>query len=268
MPTLTLKFKDNILETFELEKGKSLTIGRRDGNDVVVENLAVSGHHAKIDTVGEGFVITDLKSKNGTFINEQMVASHWLVHGDQISIGKHSLTFLYDDSEARPKPPREKMEQTMVMDTGQYRDMLAKSEHLETLKASRGLAVLSFLTGGEGEFELSKKLIKLGKDNSNDIVIKGLGVGKTCATISRRPDGYYLSYVGGMARLKCNGESIKQSVLLTEFDEIQIGSARMQFVTKDPVPAPPAATAPAAPAKPAKAEEPEPPAQPEEPAEE
>ena len=40
MPTLTLKFKDNILETFELEKGKSLTIGRRDGNDVVIENLA------------------------------------------------------------------------------------------------------------------------------------------------------------------------------------------------------------------------------------
>ena len=71
MPILTLKFKNNVIADYQLEKGKSLTIGRRGANDVVIENLAVSGHHAKIDSVGDGFVLTDLQSKNGCFVNEQ-----------------------------------------------------------------------------------------------------------------------------------------------------------------------------------------------------
>jgi len=47
MPTLTLKFKENELNNYRLEKGKSLTIGRLESNDIIIENLAVSGMHAK-----------------------------------------------------------------------------------------------------------------------------------------------------------------------------------------------------------------------------
>ena len=61
----------------------------------MIENLAVSGHHAKIDSVGDGFVLIDLQSKNGSFVNEQMINSHWLKDGDVINIGKHSLIFHY-----------------------------------------------------------------------------------------------------------------------------------------------------------------------------
>ena len=78
MPMLTLKFKKNTIADYPLQKGKSVTIGRRTNNDIVVENLAVSGHHAKIDSIGDGFVLTDLQSKNGCFVNEQLVTSHWL----------------------------------------------------------------------------------------------------------------------------------------------------------------------------------------------
>jgi hypothetical protein len=52
MPMLTLKFKKNTIADYPLQKGKSVTIGRRTNNDIVVENLAVSGHHAKIDSIG------------------------------------------------------------------------------------------------------------------------------------------------------------------------------------------------------------------------
>ena len=48
MPMLTLKFKKNTIADYPLQKGKSVTIGRRTNNDIVVENRAVSGHHAKI----------------------------------------------------------------------------------------------------------------------------------------------------------------------------------------------------------------------------
>ncbi|MGD9121933.1 MAG: FHA domain-containing protein, partial [Desulfobacterales bacterium] len=95
MPKITLKFKDNVLADYHLPPGCSLKIGRRKDNDIVIDNLAVSSHHGKIDSAGDGFVYIDLKSKNGSFINQQLVSSHWLQDGDVIYIGKHSLTFAY-----------------------------------------------------------------------------------------------------------------------------------------------------------------------------
>jgi pSer/pThr/pTyr-binding forkhead associated (FHA) protein len=236
MPILTLKFKNNVIADYRLEKGKSMTIGRRGSNDIVIENLAVSGHHAKIDSVGDGFVLTDLQSKNGCFVNEQLVTSHWLKHGDVINIGKHTLVFTFQQGEARPKEATGQMDKTMVMDTTKYRDMMAKSapEMAPPQTEKEGpRGVLAYLSGGDGELELEKKLIKIGKDSSSDIVVHGLGIGQTAGTISRRPDGYYLSYVGGMSKLKINGEVVKESVKLKEFDVIELGSVKMQFFTKE-----------------------------------
>ena len=51
MPILTLKFKDTAIGDYQLQKGLSLTIGRRKNNDVVIDNLAVSGHHAQFFSV-------------------------------------------------------------------------------------------------------------------------------------------------------------------------------------------------------------------------
>ena len=53
MPTLTLKFKENVISEYMIETGQSMTVGRREGNDIVIENLAVSSHHIKIDSVGD-----------------------------------------------------------------------------------------------------------------------------------------------------------------------------------------------------------------------
>jgi hypothetical protein len=92
---------------------------------------------------------------------------------------------------------------------------------------------LSFLAGGDGELVIQKKLIKIGKDASSDIIAKGLMIGKTAATISKRPKGFYLSYVGGMAKPKVNDVAVKESVLLKEFDVIEIGSIKMQFIYKN-----------------------------------
>ena len=171
MPILTLKFKDNVIKEYDLEKGKSLSIGRREGNNIVIDNLAVSGHHAKIDSVGEGFLVTDLQSKNGSFVNEQFISTHWLKHGDVITIGKHSIVFAYKDGEARPETasPQENMDQTMVMDTNSYKSMLAKSSPNATspdiakTQVKEPVGVLSYVAGGQGEVEISKKLFKIGK---------------------------------------------------------------------------------------------------------
>jgi pSer/pThr/pTyr-binding forkhead associated (FHA) protein len=236
MPTLTLKFKKDSskLNEYQIQKGQSITIGRLDDNDIVIENLAVSGHHAKIDTVGNDFLVTDLQSKNGTFVNEALVHSHKLRHGDIITIGKHMLVFTYAQGEELPEDAAASMNETMVMDTGKYRAMLAKNASTASAQPAETeqMGILSFLTGGEGEIELAKKLTKIGKNSSSDIVISGLTVGQTAATISKRPDGYYLSYVSGMAKPKVNGKAVKESVNLKQFDTIEIGSIKMEFLFK------------------------------------
>lgn len=238
MPTLTLKFKKDAakIKEYRLERGQSISIGRRENNDIVIENLAVSGHHAKIDWTGSGFLLTDLKSKNGTFVNDQLAISHWLKDKDVVTIGKHIIEFNYGQGEVQPEEPDDAMGETMVMDTGKYRSMLAKNVSSMAGQGQPqeggGTGVLSFLAGGEGEVELTKKLTKIGKNASSDIVVSGLTVGQTAATISKRPDGYYLSYVGGMSKPKVNGETVKESVGLKQFDVIEIGSAKMQLINK------------------------------------
>ena len=75
MPKISLIFKNSVLADYHLPAGCSLKIGRKTDNDVVIENLAVSGHHAKVDSLGNRFVLIDLQSKNGSFVNEQLMAA-------------------------------------------------------------------------------------------------------------------------------------------------------------------------------------------------
>ncbi len=248
MPILTLKFKNKAIKEYRLEHGSNMTIGRRSTNDIVIENLAVSGLHAKIDSMDGGFLLTDLQSKNGTFVNEKLVTSHWLKEGETVMIGKHTVTFSYAEDELRPQEAGVGVtDETMVMDTTSYRDMVAKSSpgspepapapktppqapHTPPPSHSGDIGVLTYLAGGAGDIELSNKLTKLGKNKANDIVIGGFMVGQTAAAISTRPNGYHIGYVGGMAKPKVNGETVKESVLLKEFDVIEIGSTKFQFM--------------------------------------
>jgi pSer/pThr/pTyr-binding forkhead associated (FHA) protein len=258
MPTLILKFKEKKIKEFQVTGGKSLTIGRREDSDVFIDNLAVSGHHARIELDGTRFKLTDLNSKNGTFVNENLVNSSYLNHGDIITIGKHTLVFAYTPDEALPQPPVASLEQkvndgidldkTMVMDTEKYRSMLGKNiskeghvkekttpeiqQPLSDTKKLKLKGFLSFLTGNFEELQLSKKITKIGKNLSCDIVVKGFFVGKVVATISKRPKGFYLSYVGGLTKPRVNGQKITRALQLKEFDIIEVGSIKMQLIYK------------------------------------
>ncbi len=127
MPILELNFRDKPLGNYPLQKGSFSDHRPAEKNNIVIDNLAVSSHHAKIDSVGDGFVLIDLQSKNGSFVNEKQVGSHWLKQGDIINIGKHSLVFCYSEEEDVPEDESDEIEKTMVMDTSKYRSMVNKS---------------------------------------------------------------------------------------------------------------------------------------------
>jgi hypothetical protein len=58
-------------------------------------------------------------------------------------------------------------------------------------------------------------------------------MGATAATISRRPSGYTMSFTGGVTKLKVNGVVVKDSVLLKDFDTVELGSYKFQFYKKE-----------------------------------
>lgn len=245
MPVLILKYKDNILKEYELEKNKPLNIGRRENNDVVIASLVVSGDHAKVDCTSSGFLLTDLKSKNGTYVNGRRVDTCYLKNGDQVSIGKHTLSFQYKPGEVSPGDIDSGMDQTILMDETPIEVKSVSSTPRsfdidEFLNASQkmtpggmdDIAMLFFIEGGNGNIELNKKITKIGKDPECDIIVKGVMMGKIAASINRTPEGYLLSYVGGLVKPRVNGEAVSTSVKLEEYDNIRIGSVEMQFYYK------------------------------------
>ena len=256
MPKITLKFKDNVLADYHLPLGCSLKIGRQKDNDVIIDNLAVSGYHGKIDSAGDGFVYVDLKSKNGSFINEERVSSHWLENGDIINIGKHSLIFAYFESESLPVDKQaSEAEVTMIIDTNEFRSMQGKDGFEQTMEAppqpapapaspeapagnnkkKKVRGYLSYLAGGQGTLALKQKVIKIGKDAASDILVQGWQIGKTAATISRTRDGYFFSYVSGLAKPRINNKKAsKKPQKLNESDIISVGSLKLQFIGKKP----------------------------------
>ena len=75
----------------------AMTIGREAGNLVRLDDNEVSRRHAEIRRVGQGFVVGDLKSSNGTYLNNRKVERAELSSGDQIQIGRTILVYSKDD---------------------------------------------------------------------------------------------------------------------------------------------------------------------------
>ena len=236
-----------------------MTLGRRKDNDLIIEDRAVSGHHAKIDSIGNRFMLIDLQSSNGSFVNEQLVHSHWLTHDDVISIGDHSLVFDYPESERKPAKEKDAFEKTQIMNTPRYRNMLKKSTPHKSInvvrfwdqdqkrgkikdvqpdkvkaaakkKALESKAFLQYLAGGDGKFYLTRKITTIGKNPTSDIIVKGLLMGQTAVSIRRESDGFYLNYIAGQPRPKINENMVKETTLLCNEDIIDIGPVRLQFI--------------------------------------
>ncbi len=92
MPKLVLTFQGIRIREFPLEE-TPLTIGRAEGNDVRIDHPTVSGRHARVEATAEGFALTDLGSRNGSFVNGKKVARAILRPNDWISLGSHVLIF-------------------------------------------------------------------------------------------------------------------------------------------------------------------------------
>jgi len=235
MARLVLMFNKQVIKEYPLLED-SVTVGRNEDNTIPIENLAVSGYHARIDKTGSDFILTDLQSTNGTFVNDKKVVTHKLSHGDNVIIGKHVILFVGTEKgkvQEEIEAKKMDMDKTMMLDTAKQKELLSKQkEAVKTAVAPEKMGVISFIDGSDmGDIELTKKLTKIGKSSTSEIKLTGMFMSATAATISKRPTGYTLSPTGG--KIKVNGEAIKDSVQLKDFDTIELGSYKFQFYQKE-----------------------------------
>jgi len=79
----------------EFRLGKVTNIGRDATlNDIVIDDPAMSRQHARIRLEDDQFVLYDLASLNGTFVNDEQVQKRALVDGDMIKMGETLFTFM------------------------------------------------------------------------------------------------------------------------------------------------------------------------------
>lgn len=94
--TVAMRFSRLVAEgdsAQEYQLGLRTTVGRTPDNDITIANGLVSRHHAVITYSNAGYVLADLNSGNGTFVNDQRVEQHQLAEGDRLKIGPTVLVF-------------------------------------------------------------------------------------------------------------------------------------------------------------------------------
>ena len=225
MGKLVVSLDGVVIKDVQITKDKT-TLGRRPYNDIVIDNLAVSGEHAVLQMLGNDVFIEDLNSTNGTYINGKAIKKQMLAHNDTVEIGKYKIKYLVDEGTD--------YEKTMVMRPGSSATHGTGVPHtpynhtspipnLGTLgqpamAVSASIKVLSGAAAGKS-VTLTKVVTTVGKP------------GVQVASITKRPTGYVLAHVEGALRPSINGVSlISDTAPLANGDLIELAGTQMQFV--------------------------------------
>lgn len=130
---------------------ESLVIGRETAANLCIPDASVSRRHSKIEKNDRGFVLTDLESLNGTFVNDVPVKSRLLDHGDRVRIGDSQFLFLMHEGDATSKSSDVRLDEAKVLsgstvqirfDDAIYqmtRDLSALMKISTTINSIRGL---------------------------------------------------------------------------------------------------------------------------------
>ncbi|HKZ53274.1 MAG TPA: FHA domain-containing protein [Candidatus Acidoferrales bacterium] len=241
MPKLILKFEDRILR--EILVGQSpVTIGRLPNNTVAIDNPAVSGQHARVVVEGGQYILEDLNSRNGTFVNNQPINRHVLREGDVVGIGKHTLVFHTvgkgEAPAAEPGPASvpaaavQDLGGTVYLDTKAQKELLAKAA-AQTKAAAPVTApkqgVLTILSGrtDQRQYTLEAQTTLVGKSSTAQIRLKGWFKPQVAAAITRKGTAYVLTPLAGKAQI--NNQPLKQSYELKPGDVVHISGVTLQF---------------------------------------
>ena len=137
---LILTLDGEVINEYPID-GKVISIGRKHGNDVQLNDLTISGRHALISYAENQVTVEDLASTNGTLVNGNHISKTTLKHGDIIQVGHHQFTFL-SQGDARYEPTmfiKAEMDETqMVLPEWESRIEAIKEQPLAGLRMLNG----------------------------------------------------------------------------------------------------------------------------------
>jgi len=220
MPKIFLKFNEQVLKEIPLDKPR-LTIGRKPDNDLVIDNPAMSGHHALIFSEEGVFFIEDLGSTNGTFVNDAKIHKEKLKNNDRVALGAHVL--IYQD-EITPA----KQQELVKTVPGTTKTTAVGGKTAE--KVGR-LTVVSGETDRKA-YELTGHLTVIGAEDTATVRLTGWFAPKNAALISLQGSGYFISLPEGGKKITVNGEVVQGKKSLHDGDVIIIAGVHFQFSLK------------------------------------
>jgi pSer/pThr/pTyr-binding forkhead associated (FHA) protein len=233
MAKVLLKFKEAVVKEIPLDQDV-MTIGRKEENDIVIDNQAVSGRHAKFVKEGNDIFIEDTNSLNGTYVNGQKIFKSELYHGDVVLIGVHTMEVMSDkirETGTKSFAVRGRsMDETMVIAPDDQKKILASADK-EKPEVIGGFIIVEGSTDKK-DYLLKERVTTIGKDDSAGIRLKGFFTPKVVALVNKRKEGYFITPSGGKS-LKVNGEEIEHRYDLKDGDIVETGGLKMQFYVKD-----------------------------------
>ena len=220
MGKLLVSLDGVVIQEVQITKDTT-TLGRRPYNDIVIDNLTVSGEHALLHKVGQTVYIEDLNSTNGTYINGKPIRKQQLSPLDAVEIGRYKISYVLNPADpaselaaaeadkADPGGPPSSL-------TDLFLPPAVTSEPDRAGGAS--IKVLSGAAAGRAVV-LTKVVTTVGKP------------GVLVASITKRPDGYVLTHVEG-AQLPCiNGVPLQgETAPLSHGDLIELDGTQVQFL--------------------------------------
>ncbi|MES2090108.1 MAG: FHA domain-containing protein [Pseudomonadota bacterium] len=240
MGKLVVSLDGVVIKEVQITKDKT-SLGRRPYNDIVIDNLAVSGEHAVMQLVGSEVFIEDLNSTNGTYINGKAVKKQLLQHNDTVEIGKYKIKFLAEEGSD--------YEKTMIMrpGSGGFSGMgstpMVAARQTSSPAASGmspfGNTSTGGLPSGFGNLPVQAPAsIKVmngaaaGREVALSKVVTTVGKpGVQVASLTKRPGGYVFAHVEGAARPTVNGLAVgADPIHLKSGDVIELAGTQMQFV--------------------------------------
>jgi predicted component of type VI protein secretion system len=247
MPKLILRFNER--ELSECAVGTHpVSIGRLPDNTIVIDNPAVSGRHARVFREGNHYVIEDLKSTNGTFVNDKPIARHTLLEGDVVLLGKHSLLFTLSGGDQEPAAAEKASAAfvpdvggTMMLDTLKQKELLAGLDHgrpsqshsvipktaIPTPPARTGSVRVIAGSSDESSYQLTAVTTIIGKADNAQIRTKGWFKPKVSAAIARKGDGFTVTPMS--ASVLVNNEKISGRRDLANGDMIEVSGLTLEF---------------------------------------
>jgi pSer/pThr/pTyr-binding forkhead associated (FHA) protein len=237
MGRLLIKFENEVLQEWPLSDWR-VTIGRAPDNDIQIDNLAVSDHHARISTESGRLMIEDLGSLNGTFLNNTRVKREWLRSGDAILVGKHTILVdeLHDPAPtlgAGRKSAAPKVAETEILGTKQRRELEQQAASAKGSSASSpdrarvpSLIVLRGKTS-QKDYLLTSRLTIIGKSALATVQLRGWFAPEAAAQISKRYDGFYLGLTKRVPKI--NGQAISGPTRLEDGDLIDVAGVQLKF---------------------------------------